>query len=203
MKELTPEEISQNWERFVGLLEKLGDRAPAATKMCEVLSEHLALCPASKKESYHLPIPGGLVDHSLRVLGNALKIAKAFNWELPRDSLIIACLFHDLGKVGMVEEDGSIVDYYIPQDSEWHRTKLGEFYKINENIKYMTVPDRGVFLCQWFGLRLNRDETLSILLNDGQYADENRPYRMKEPLLTMVVHMADVIATKQEKGDIP
>ena len=95
--------------------------------MCDVIGERLAVCPASTRDSHHSAFPGGLVDHSLRVLANALKITKAFGWELPKDSLIIGCLFHDLGKVGDVEND-----YYVPQDSDWHRNKLGEFYKINE-----------------------------------------------------------------------
>jgi hypothetical protein len=41
---------------------------------------------------------------------------------------------------------------------------------------------------------------MAILLNDGQYADENAPYKMKEPLLVDIVHIADYISTKQEKN---
>jgi len=41
---------------------------------------------------------------------------------------------------------------------------------------------------------------LAIKLNDGQYAEENAPYKMKEPMLADVVHLADYISTKQEKN---
>lgn len=193
--ELTPEQIAENFEKYRGFMEKLGDRAEAALELVDHLGERLALCPASSRKDYHHAIPGGLVDHSLRVLSNALKLSKAFGWDLPKDSLIIGCLLHDLGKVGDHEKD-----YYVPQDSDWHREKIGEMYKHNKDIQYMTVPDRGVWLCQHFGLKLTQPEWLAIKLNDGQYADENAPYKMKEPTLVDVVHVADFISTKQEKN---
>lgn len=193
--ELTAEQIAENFEKYRSFMEKLGDRADAALALVDGLGERLALCPASSRKEYHLPIPGGLVDHSLRVLGNALKLVKAFGWDVPKDSLIIGCLLHDLGKVGDHEKD-----YYLPQDSDWHREKLGEMYKHNKDIQFMTVPDRGVWLCQHYGLRLTQPEFMAILLNDGQYADENAPYKMKEPLLVDIVHMADFISSKQEKN---
>lgn len=195
--ELTPEEVEKNWDRFFGLLDKLGDRSPAAKEMCTHLGTRLALCPASSRKSYHNCFAGGLVDHSLRVLVNASVIVKAYKWQIPRDSLIIGCLFHDLGKVGNVDND-----QYLPQTSDWHRDKLGQLFTYNEDIPYMTVPDRGVWLCQHFGLKLTHDEFLAIKLNDGQYADENAPYKMKEGKLATIVHMADLISCKQEKGDL-
>jgi len=198
VKELTAEEIEQNWKKFRTLLEKLGDRSEFALALVDALDERLALCPASGRKEYHCAYPGGLVDHSLRVLGNAFRLSKAFSWEIPKDSLIIGALFHDLGKVGDLSDD-----YYIPQDSDWHREKLGEMYKINTNMTYMTVPDRGIWLCQHFGLKLSQDELLAIKLNDGQYIDENKPYRKGEPMLATLVHTADLISTKQEKGIVP
>ncbi len=193
--ELTPEQIAENFEKFRSFMEKLGDRAEPALALVDHLGERLAMCPASARKEYHAAFPGGLVDHSLRLLSNALKLCKTFNWEVPKDSLIIGCLLHDLGKVGDHEKD-----YYVPQDSDWHREKLGEMYKHNKEILYMTVPDRGVWLCQHFGLKLTQDEWLAIKLNDGQYAEENAPYKMKEPLLADVVHLADYISCKQEKN---
>jgi len=192
---LTPEEIEKNWQRMLMLLGKLGDRSSVAIAMVEALGERLALCPASARRDYHNAFPGGLVDHSLRVLMNARLLAGAFSWDLPKESLIVGCLFHDLGKVGDHEND-----YYIPQTDQWRADKLGEEYTYNKDIQYMTVPDRGIFLCQHFGLKLSQDEMLAIKLNDGQYADENAAYKLKEPKLADVVHMADLISTKQEKG---
>ena len=191
---LTPEEITTNFEKYRSFLEKLGDRSESALSMVDALEERLALCPASSRKEYHAAFPGGLVDHSLRVLSNALKLCKTFGWDVPRESLIIGCLFHDLGKVG---DESS--DYYLPQTDSWRVDKLGEVYTHNRSMQYMTVPDRGVWLCQHFGLRLTKEEFLAIKLNDGQYDETNAPYKMKEPLLADVVHQADLISTKQEK----
>lgn len=193
---LTPEQIEENWKKYRGLCEKtLGDRTAAVLTMLDALEERLALCPASGKVEFHNAFPGGLVEHSLRVLSNAMKLCKTFEWDLPKDSLVLASLFHDLGKVGDDKDP-----YYTTQDSEWHRDKLGEMYKHNKEIRYMTVPDRGVWLCQHYGVRLTQDEYLAIKLNDGWVLQENKLYCLKEPKLAHVIMTADYIATMQEKG---
>jgi hypothetical protein len=159
------------------------------------------MCPASSRRDYHLAEPGGLVDHSLRVLQNALIYCKAFSWNLPKDSLIISCLFHDIGKLGLPNKDGTFSKYYLPQDSDWHRDKLGEMYKYNKEMLHMKTPQRSVFILQHYGIKLNHDEYLAILLNDGYVLDENKSYCLKEPLLSHVVMTADYISTRQEKGE--
>ena len=191
---LSPEVIASNFDKYRSFMEKLGDRSEAALALVDHLGERLALCPASSRKEYHAAFPGGLVDHSLRVLSNALKICKAFNYDIPKDSLIIGALLHDLGKVGDHEQD-----YYLPQTDSWRQDKMGEMYTHNRKMQYMTVPDRGVWLCAHFGLKLTQAEFLAIKLNDGQYADENSPYKMKEPTLAVVVHMADLLACREEK----
>lgn len=195
--ELTPEQIESNWNKFLGYLGKLGDRSEAALALADALGERLCLCPASTRKDFHNCFPGGLVDHSIRVLNNAAKLCKTFGWSVPSDSLIIGCLFHDLGKVGDHEDD-----YYVPQDETWRVEKYGALYKVNQEMQYMTVPDRGVFLCAHYGLQLTQDEFLAIRLNDGMYDDANKDYGLKEPRLATIVHMADLIATKQEKGQL-
>ena len=196
---LTPEEITANFDKFRSLCEKLGDRSEVTLKMVDSLGEQLALCPASSRKDYHNCMPGGLVDHSLRVLTNSMKLVKSFGWNVPKDSLIISCLFHDLGKVGLANDDGTVSDYYIPQESDWHREKLGELYKYNKEMQYMSTPQRSVHMCQQFGLKLKTDEYLSILLNDGFVLDENKPYCLKTNPLVFVVMTADYISTMQEK----
>jgi hypothetical protein len=73
---LTPEEIAANFDKFRSLCEKLGDRSETALKMVDSLGEQLALCPASSRKDYHNCMVGGLVEHSLRVLSNAMKLVK-------------------------------------------------------------------------------------------------------------------------------
>ena len=196
---LTPEEITANFDKFRSLCEKLGDRSEAALAMVDAFGEQLALCPASSRKEFHAAYPGGLVEHSLRVLSNAMKLTKAYGWQVSKESLIISCLFHDIGKVGLANDDGTVTDYYVPQDSDWHREKLGEFYKHNKEMQYMSTPQRSVHMCQAFGLKLKMDEYLSILLNDGFVLDENKPYCLKTSPLVFATMTADYISTMQEK----
>lgn len=195
---LTPEQIESNWKKLYALFNKLGDRSDAALAMLDALGMRLCLCPASAKADFHNAFPGGLVDHSLRVLGNAVKYAVAHEWKLPKDSLIIAACLHDLGKVGDHKND-----YYVEQTDDWRRNKLGEEYTYNRDMQFMSVPQRGIFLCQHYGLRLTQDEQLAITLNDGFVTEENKQYCLKEPLLAHVIMTADYVATMQEKGSFP
>lgn len=166
--------------------------------MANDLGERLALAPASSRKEHHSAFPGGLVFHSLQVLGNAMRLTGAFGWKVPKESLILVCLFHDLGKVGDEKND-----YYVVQTDAWRSKNLGEEYTYNKELQYMTVPDRSLYLCQKFGLQLSVEEFVAIKIHDGQYADENSVYKFKEPMLADVVHLADLIAAKQEKGMLP
>jgi putative nucleotidyltransferase with HDIG domain len=194
---LTPEEIESNFNKYRSFFEKLGDRAEQGVGMVDALGERLALCPASGRKDYHNSFPGGLVEHSLRVLGNAIKLSRAFEWKIPKESLIIGALLHDIGKVGDENED-----YYVAAE-QWRQEKQGELYTYSSQISYMSVPDRSVYLCQHYNLILTKDEFLAIKLNDGWVVNENKPYCLKEPMLAHVVMTADYISTMQEKGMLP
>lgn len=193
---LTAEQIQANFNKFRSLCEKLPpERAEQMLALVDGLGERLAVCPASGKKDYHNAFPGGLVEHSLRVLQNALILVKAYSWDVPRDSLIIACLLHDIGKVGDQNND-----YYVPAE-EWRAQKLGELYTYSNSIRYMDVPLRSVFLCNHYGLKLTQDEFLAIYLNDGFVLENNKKYCLREPLLAHIVMTADYISTSQEKSN--
>jgi hypothetical protein len=196
---LTPEVIEQNWKKFRSLCEKTGDRGPAVMKMLDELEERLCLCPASSKREYHGAFPGGLVDHSLRVLNNLVRLNNAFEWKLPKQSMIVAALFHDIGKVGLPGK-GDENNFYVPQTDSWRADKLGEEYKYNDDITYLTTPDRSVFMMQHYGVQLTADEFLAIKCNDGFVLNENKPYCIKCSQLVYGVMTADYISTMEEKG---
>jgi hypothetical protein len=109
MTHLDDETIQRNFDKYRIFFTGLGARSEACLTMIDALGERLATCPASSKVSYHNAFPGGLIDHSLRVLSTASKLCKTFNYNLPKESLVIACLFHDIGKVG-----DDVDDFYLP-----------------------------------------------------------------------------------------
>jgi len=195
---LTPEHIETNWKRFYALCGKLGDRSESVIAMLDELDERLCLCPGSAKRDYHGAFPGGLVDHSLRVLNNLVILNKSYDWRLSKDSMIITALFHDLGKIGMPGKD-SDNDFYRPQIDTWRKEKMGEEYSYNNALLYMTTPDRTVFVLQHYGVKLSPDEAIAIKLNDGFVLQENRPYCLKISPLVFGLMTADYISTMEEK----
>ena len=106
---LSVEQIEKNYATFLQQINKLPEeRKKQINLMLESVGERMMICPASSRKAYHRSEPGGLIDHSLRVLLNAIKLNKAMGWKLSEESLIVSALFHDFGKIGDVEND-----YYI------------------------------------------------------------------------------------------
>jgi hypothetical protein len=123
------------------------------------------------------------------------KLADAYDIIIPAESMVMAALFHDFGKVGDLDES-----YYLEQDSDWHREKLGQMYKINEDMQSMPNAERGLWLLQHFGVQLTLDEWIAIRANDGAEAPENKPYgTLSIPNLALLTQHADQMAAKQEK----
>ena len=196
---MSVDRIEENWNTFTKICEKSGERSELISEMLGDLGERACISPASGRKDYHCAYPGGLVEHSLRVFSNARKLVSTFEYfsDIPLESIVISCLFHDWGKVGEPGKTG--LDYYVDQESDWHREKLGEFYKLNKDITYMKNSLRSIFLLQHYGITLSEDEFLAIYLNDGPVDEKNRPYTMKEPRLVVLVQQSDFLATKMEK----
>lgn len=196
MKRLTEEHILKNRELTIKLISKLPEpRRNLVQKMMDgKIGEIYFTAPASSREEFHGCFPGGLCAHSLNVVANLRKLADSLCPGYYDNSILIFVgLFHDLGKVG----DG-IEEYYLPNKSDWHRNK-GMLYETNKNCVYMPTSERGLYILQKNGIELSSDEYLAIRLNDGQYDDTNKGYKMKEPKLAILVHFADRWATEQEK----
>jgi hypothetical protein len=161
------------------------------------IGERFFTAPASGRVTYHNCFPGGLAEHSLRVY----RLLKTMTEELEgmdnisHDSVIIVSLLHDLGKIGSVGGD----PYYIAQENSWHQEKLGEYYKVNENMLYLGVAQRSLRLLTDFRFVLTEEEYQSILIKDGMYSESNKEFRNKECKLGLLLHHADMIASKLEE----
>ena len=141
MKELTPEQIQQNWERLRGIINDTfeDNRLEKLNKMYDHFEDRMVIAPASGKEHYHNAMVGGYVEHILHIIDFSLQIKEM--WEkngaiidFTDEELIFAAMHHDLGKVGDMEHD-----YYIPEDSDWHRKNTGSIFKHNPKLEFMTV----------------------------------------------------------------
>jgi hypothetical protein len=195
------EKVTKNYERLMEFVEQ-DSRSEQIKKLFEVLHDELITAPASGRTHFHNCFPGGYIDHVLRVIDNAIKLAPIYKEmggeiDFTKQELIFSAMMHDLGKLGT--EDGP---YYV--DTEDWQKKRGEYYTQNKSIQYFDGADRGLMMLQKHGIVITEKEWLSIKLADGMWNEGNRkylqnylPYPMKTSLHN-VIHWADSMAAQAE-----
>ena len=204
---LTAEQIQQNWDQFLSYIDEYisEPRKTYLKNFYEKYAERIMLMPASHKKEYHNAFPGGYVEHVNRVIQAALKfdqvwtefgVAKNYTTE----ELVFSAMNHDLGKMGDEKNES-----YIPQTDQWRKDKLGEDYKFNDKLEFMSVPDRGLYLLTQHGVSYTKNEFLAIKLHDGLYDEANKPYLVNwmpetkpRTSLIYIVHQADLMASRIE-----
>ena len=207
MKKLSAEQMQNNWKKLLDTIEGFigDDRKENLLKMYKDFEERMMFAPASAKGHFHNAIPGGYVEHILHIIHHSLQLKQV--WEkngatinFTDEELVFAAMHHDLGKVGDLEHD-----YYIPQDSDWHRKNQGAIYKHNPSLQYMKVPDRGLWLLQHYGVKVSDKEYIGIKLTDGLYDEANKAYLMGynpdfnlRSNMAYILHQADMMATHIE-----
>ena len=206
-KELTPEELTHNWGNLRQIIDATftEERLEKLNEMYDYFEERMMFAPASGKEHFHNAHAGGYVEHVIHVMEASLHIKKL--WEkigatinFTDEELIFAAIHHDLGKVGDLAED-----YYVPNDSDWHRKNQGLVYKHNGNLQYITVTDRALFLLQHFGVKMTENEYIGLMLTDGMYEEANKSYyvgygadRSLKTNIAYILHQADMMSTHIE-----
>ena len=155
---------------------------------------------------YHLAEPNGLLEHSLNVLHIAEKIsvslygAKKITKEM-KDSIAICALLHDLGKMGQFEKPN-----YIPNmiKSKTKNPDTGKYDQVQSMTKpYTTNPDllavdheiRSVVIASMF-IDLTEEEQFAILYHNGMYGNLKYALQGKETELFMIIHWADMWASR-------
>jgi len=185
--------IQDNWNTYEKLCGKLEDSN--LDKLLDTVGERMIMSPASPKEDQYNCAPGGLIEHSLDVTLTMRTMCKALSLDVDTNSILKVGLLHDIGKVGDTE-----TDYFIEQDSLWHREKLGQLYKYNDNLQKMSVSHRTLNLLQHFGVTLSTDEWLAIQLAQGSHFEENRFYVGHEPSLALLLQQSKQQVIHRNRG---
>ena len=211
MKQLTAEQIQENWNKLIQLIKDTfsedypDNRREKLLKMYHHFEDRMTVAPASGKEHYHNAHVGGYVEHVLHVIDCAVQIKELWvknnaTINFTDEELIFAAMHHDLGKVGDLDKD-----YYVPQDSEWHRKNRGEIFTHNGELSYMTVTDRAIFLLGHFQIPMSENEYIGLRLTDGLYEEANKNYYISwnpdwglKSNIAYVLHQADSMATHIE-----
>ncbi len=207
MKQLTPDQIQENWQQLRDLITETfeGERLEKLNEMYDYFEDRMVLAPASGKEHYHNAHVGGYVEHVLHVTDCAVQLKKV--WEdnnatinFTDEELIFAAIHHDLGKVGDMNND-----YYVPQESEWHRKNQGSIFTHNSKLQYMTVTDRAIYILNQFGISMTEWEYVGLRLTDGLYEEANKSYYISynpdwslKSNIAYILHQADSMATHIE-----
>ena len=176
---LTAEQIETNWNIFNKIAQKyLEDnlRKELVLNMFKELEDILAFSPLSTRESQVGCYPGGYIEYVNRTFMVAFKLKELWasfdkNINFTDEELAFSVLMHDLGKV----TDGTRAAY-IQSDNAWRKKNLGEIYTYNDELDFMLLQDRSLFVLQNKGIRCSINEFVSIRVHDGIYEDSNKAY---------------------------
>ena len=120
--------IDDNKKRLLEIVDKYfdGDQHTNIMLLFEHFGDRMENAPASGRPNYHNCFRGGWLDHTLRVIETSLDMKNQFiklgvKVDSSDSEVVLAALFHDLGKLGDLNES-----YYITQTDEWRRNKLNE-----------------------------------------------------------------------------
>ena len=164
---ISAEEIKDNWIDLVEVINNnfSGERLQKIEALHDHFKDRMMLAPASGRAYYHNAFPGGYVAHILNIMDWAHKYYELFKSQgmyvddISRESVTFAAMFHDLGKIGNLDED-----YYVTNTDEWRAKKLQEYYNHNPAIHYMTVTDRSIWILNQF----NIDES-NVIYSDNNF----------------------------------
>ena len=185
------------FEKFMEITRQIDDphNRKAIERLMDDVGERFFEAPASGKLEWHNCFAGGLCAHSMNVYHILKDLCAKFHKDVNPDDIIIAALFHDLGKAGY---NGT--PYYVPKNSKWHLEKMGLVYDINQELNWMPHAQRSVLVLNEYEVNLSEMVTVGILIHDGQYVEANKSYAMKEGMFPLLVSMADRLATEIEKN---
>lgn len=144
--------------------------------------------PASS--GHHLAKDGGLLEHSLNVYDVAIKFMseKAFYTKVETRDLIVACLLHDVGKMGAFGkpnyEENILKSGQRSTSKPFTTTGLSLQH---QDVSLMTVSKY---------IDLTEKQAMAIKYHNGLYTADGRDIKGKETPLYLIVHFADMWASR-------
>lgn len=147
--------------------------------------------------SFHLCCEGGLAEHSLNVVSLCIKVSERIDSKINYDSIYIASLLHDLGKMGQYGKPN-----YIPnmiKDGKPTKDEPEQKYKVSDSKPYETNKDllyvyheiRSIQIASQF-IALTEEESFAILYHNGMYSNLKYALNGKETPLQMILHFSDL-----------
>jgi len=176
-------------ERYQALKDKVSTRKEEFCSLMKYLEDETSYLTAPASTKFHLCKEQGLLEHSINVAEQLLKIKETLAPEISDESCVIVALLHDLGKAGMPGQP-----QYIKNEPTAKQKAAGLPatipYRFNKELLYLSVPIRSLYLVA-SRFPLTEEEVQAIVYHDGQYVDDNRSVANKEEKLTLLLQYAD------------
>lgn len=183
----------KNREEFIKILRQV--ERPGVEELISWLdTTDFFSAPASIR--FHGSYPGGLVFHTLNVAYELRELVKFYEVDIPKDSIILTALGHDLCKIGVYEE--TIVNV-PPQRSKSGKWEQQPGYKKNEPFR-MGHGAKSLSILQDF-IKLEDYEKEAIFWHMGAYdlgqynTMNDLSATFEENKLAFLLHIADLVAT--------
>ncbi len=174
--------------RFWKIYDEYIERPGAAELKQWLKSSDAEICPASTR--YHESYPGGLLDHSVRVWDELVRLLKAYpEIKITAETAAICSLLHDLCKVNTyVQELRNKKD----ENGRWIQVP---FYAFKESFCFGGHGSKSVYLIQKF-MPLTDQEAVAINCHMGSSQGDNSIYdAFRKYPLAFLLHVADTSAT--------
>lgn len=176
-------------ERYERLKSVIVERKEEFDRLIEFMEKETEFLTAPASTRFHLSKEGGLLEHSVNVCENMLRIKHALAPDISDESCVIVALIHDLGKAGMPGKP-----QYIKNSPTEKQQRYGYPasvpYSFNNNLTYLSVPVRSIYLALPY-IRLSEEEVQAVIYHDGQYVDDNKSVATKECPLLLLLQYAD------------
>ena len=176
-------------ERYQALKEKVVIRKKEFVGLMSYIEGETSYMTAPASTKYHLCREQGLLEHSVNVAENLLKIKAVLAPSISDESCVIVGLLHDLGKAGMPGQPQYIKNEPSPKQKAYGYPASTP-YRFNKDLLYLSVPIRGLYLIA-SRFPLTEEEVQAIVYHDGQYVDDNRSVAAREEKLTLLLQYAD------------
>ena len=176
-------------ERYQALKEKVVIRKKEFEGLMSYIEGETSYMTAPASTKYHLCREQGLLEHSVNVAENLLKIKAVLAPSISDESCVIVGLLHDLGKAGMPGQPQYIKNEPTPKQKAYGYPASTP-YRFNKDLLYLSVPIRGLYLIA-SRFPLTEEEVQAIVYHDGQYVDDNRSVAAREEKLTLLLQYAD------------
>lgn len=156
--------------------------------------QEIGFFKAPASTSNHLYEEGGLLVHTLNVMRAADRLAEAWGAKVPDESITIAAALHDLGKCG---DHGK--KEYVPNYLKSGNVSGSKPWKRNKDLLNVPHEVRSVAITNRF-IDLTEEEEHAILYHNGLYGSLRYEIQGNETPLYMIVHFADMWASRVIEG---